>query len=56
MITLFETYEQMSEYTASLVAEEIKNKKGHVLKTCYPSQEQVLRWFNWGCERIKKYN
>jgi len=35
--------------------EQIKILKGKILKTCYPSQEQVLRWFKWDCEKISKY-
>lgn len=35
---------------------EIKKLKGKVLSSCYPSQKQVLRWFKWDCENIKKYN
>ena len=38
------------------LSDEIKELKGNVLKKCYTSQEQVLRWFKWDCERIKKYN
>lgn len=38
------------------LAEDIKTLKGEVLKDCYPSQKQVLRWFKWDCERIIKYN
>jgi len=38
------------------LSNEIKELKGEVLRECYPSQDQVLRWFNWDCERIKKYN
>ena len=34
---------------------EFKIQKGDVLKNCYPSQKQVLRWFKWDCERIIKY-
>ena len=33
---------------------ETKNEKGNVLKQAYPSQKQVLRWFNWQCEKISK--
>jgi LmbE family N-acetylglucosaminyl deacetylase len=29
--------------------------KSNILSECYSSQKQVLRWFKWDCERIKKY-
>ena len=35
--------------------EQIRILKGKILKTCYPSQEQVLRWFKWDYEKISKY-
>ena len=38
------------------LSNEIKELKSEVLREGYPSQDQVLRWFNWDCERIKKYN
>jgi len=41
--------------TKSPLEEQIKLIKGKILKTCYPSQEQVLRWFKWDCEKISKY-
>ena len=33
----------------------IKELKQQVLKNCYSSQHQVLRWFDWSCERIVKF-
>ena len=33
----------------------IKDHKSKVLKECYPTQKQVLRWFKWDYERIIKY-
>jgi LmbE family N-acetylglucosaminyl deacetylase len=38
------------------LSEDIRIKKGEVLESCYPSQKQVLRWFKWDCESLKKYN
>lgn len=35
--------------------EQIRILKGRALKNCYPSQEQVLRWFKWDCEIIEKF-
>lgn len=37
------------------LSDEIKEQKGNILKECYPTQEQVLRWFKWDCEKISKY-
>lgn len=37
------------------LSDEIKQQKGNILKECYPTQEQVLRWFKWDCEKISKY-
>ena len=38
------------------LTEEIRVKKGEILGSCYPSQKQVLRWFKWDCESLKKFN
>ena len=37
------------------LSDEIKEQKGNILKECYPTQQQVLRWFKWDCEKISKY-
>ena len=37
------------------LSDTIKELKGNVLRECYPSQKQVLRWFKWDCERIVKH-
>jgi len=37
------------------LSEDIKQIKDEVLKSCYLSQKQVLRWFKWDCEKISKY-
>ena len=37
------------------LSDEIKEQKGNILKECYPTQKQVLRWFKWDCEKISKY-
>ena len=37
------------------LTDEIKEQKGNILKECYPTQKQILRWFKWDCEKISKY-
>jgi LmbE family N-acetylglucosaminyl deacetylase len=37
------------------LSNDVKALKGKVLRECYSSQEQVLRWFNWECETIEKF-